>query len=490
MRVFHLEANPIDQELARRELLRTQPDVDWVSLPDRAAYLQALDGELPAIVLADRALPDLDGLDALDLLRLRSLSVPFIFVSAPVGEESAVEALKAGATDHVFKGRLQRLGPAVRRALTDLWIRREQELAERTLEAQRRLLRTLVDAIPDAVYATDERGRLTMANLAFLRETRTTADEVLGHSLADLALPPSLAGEAVADRALLGGDVRALFHERAAPQPEGGFRWSTTTKALLREPLGDYITGLVSITRDTTRQKELERELLDISSREQRRLGSDLHDDIGQQLSGILMMMGALKRDLARAAPSLVERIDQLHALQRAALESVRGMARGLCPVELAQGGLPFALEALVSQFTHLRQPACRLEVDGGPPAGLDDEAAVNVFRIAQEALSNAVKHSGAAQVSVRLRSRPGWMQLEVTDDGAGFASPPGSTQAGPSAGLGLHLMRYRAQRVGGDLEILPASPGAACPGTRVLLTLPLRQDAAESPHAHWMKSP
>ena len=489
MRVFHLEANPEDLERVHRELLRTQPDVEWVPLADRSSFLAALDEELPVLVLADRSVPGLDGLEALDLLRIRTLTVPFIFVSGSAGEELAIDTLKSGATDYVLKSRLQRLGPAVRRALTEMWARQEREQAERALDAQRRLLRTLVDAIPDAIYAVDDRGRLTMANLALLREARFTAAEALGRPLADLPLPPALAAEAVSDRALLGGDVGEVFRERADPQRDGSLRWRATTKALLREAHSDQVTGLVSITRDVTRPKELERELLDISGREQRRLGSDLHDDIGQQLSGILMMMGALKRDIAKTAPALLERIDQLHQLQRSALESVRTLARGLCPVELSQGGLPIALEGLVRQFIHLPQPLCRLEVSGGAPAGLSDEAAVHVFRIAQEALSNAVKHSGATQVVLRLQSRPGLLQLEVADDGKGMTMA--ATPAGhPAAGLGLQLMRYRAQMVGAELEFLQALPGAERTGTRVLLSLALRKDAGESPHAHWLETP
>jgi PAS domain S-box-containing protein len=486
MRVFHLEANPADLERVRCELLRTQPDAQWVPLVSRTAFLAALDEELPALVLADRTLPDLDGLEALDLLRIRTLTVPFIFVSGSAGEELAIDTLKSGATDYVLKSRLPRLGPAVRRALTEMWARQEREQAERALDTQRRLLRTLVDAIPDAIYAVDERGRLTMANLALLREARFTAAEALGRPLSDLPLPPALAAEAVSDQALLGGDANEVFRERADQQRDGSLRWRATTKALLREAHSDEVTGLVSITRDVTRPKELERELLDISGREQRRLGSDLHDDIGQQLSGILMMMGALKRDIARAAPELVERIDQLHQLQRAALESVRTLARGLCPIELSQGGLPIALEGLLRQFIHLPRPTCRLEVTGGAPAGLTDEAAVHVFRIAQEALSNAVKHAGANTVLVRLHSLPGLLQLEVTDDGQGIALAPPIT-GNTAAGLGLQLMRYRAQMVGAELEFLQTRPGTEQTGTRVLLSLALRKNAGESPHAHWM---
>ena len=162
-------------------------------------------------------------------------------------------------------------------------------------------------------------------------------------------------------------------------------------------------------------------------------------------------------------------------------------LARGLCPVELSHGGLPIALEGLVRQFIHLPRPVCRLEVSGGAPSGLTDEAAVHLFRIAQEALSNAVKHSGASTVLVRLQSLPGLLQLEVTDDGQGMtvATMPAGHR---DPGLGLQLMRYRAQMVGAELEFLQTRPGTERTGTRVLLSLALRKNAGESPHAHWME--
>ena len=99
------------------------------------------------------------------------------------------------------------------------------------------------------------------------------------------------------------------------------------------------------------------------------------------------------------------------------------------------------------------------------------------------------MKHSGATQVVLRLQSRPGLLQLEVADDGKGMTMA--ATPAGhPAAGLGLQLMRYRAQMVGAELEFLQALPGAERTGTRVLLSLALRKDAGESPHAHWLETP
>jgi DNA-binding NarL/FixJ family response regulator len=177
MRVFHLEMNLADAELIRCELLQTQPDLEWVVLQDRAAFMAELDRELPALVLADHAVTHLGGLEALDLLRIRSLYVPFIVVANSPGEALVIDTLMSGATDYVLKSRLQRLGPAVQRALIETRVRQHQELAERTLESQQRLLRVLLDSIPDAIYAVDESERLVMANPALLRQAAACVGE-------------------------------------------------------------------------------------------------------------------------------------------------------------------------------------------------------------------------------------------------------------------------------------------------------------------------
>ena len=166
MYVLHLEDDPLDAELVARELRLTQPDALLRQVATGAEYTAELEQRLPDMVLADYNLPTFTGLDALKLLRARSATIPFIFVSGSLGEELAIDMLKSGATDYVLKARLKRLGVAVDRALAEMRQREERQAVERALDDQRRLLRTLIDAIPDAIYAMDTDGNLIASNLA------------------------------------------------------------------------------------------------------------------------------------------------------------------------------------------------------------------------------------------------------------------------------------------------------------------------------------
>src|SRR5690606_4047094 len=130
---------------------------------------------------------------ALRILQERAPDVPFIFVSGSLGEERAIEALKSGATDYVLKDRLQRLPTVVARALTEARERRERREAEAALEAQRLLLGTLIDSLPDIVYATDRNGRITVVNQALLDTLGRPRKDVIGKRLTEVWLDEGVA---------------------------------------------------------------------------------------------------------------------------------------------------------------------------------------------------------------------------------------------------------------------------------------------------------
>ena len=193
-----------------------------------------------------------------------------------------------------------------------------------------------------------------------------------------------------------------------------------------------------------------------------------------------MMMLSALQRDLDKFAPAYASRVGRLHDLQRAALDSMRALARGLHPVALTMGGLGGALADLLQQYSHLGRPACRLEIVGTPSEDLDQSVAIHVFRIAQEALSNAVRHAGAAEIVVRLETSASGLLLQVTDDGRGGAGRTTDLGATGTRSLGLRLMNYRAQMIGGTVSVTSRDADGPARGTCVALAVPIR--AARSP--------
>ncbi len=190
-------------------------------------------------------------------------------------------------------------------------------------------------------------------------------------------------------------------------------------------------------------RRQLEEEILQISEREQRRIGQDLHDDLGQQLAGAWMMAEVLQRTLeAEKSPQSVAAQKMGELLQKA-LAQTRGLARGLHPIAPEQGGFTRALKNLAAQASELFRVKCRFECRES--AAIEDETAMmHLYRIAQEAVSNAVKHGRAKNIRIRLTKAA----LTITDDGSGMQA------TAKSAGMGLRIMRYRAEMTGGMLKV------------------------------------
>lgn len=200
-------------------------------------------------------------------------------------------------------------------------------------------------------------------------------------------------------------------------------------------------------------RRRLEKQLLSISDEEKRRIGADLHDGLGQYLTGIACLTTAL-RD--RLAPGSAE-ADQAHhiaGLVNEALDRTRMLARGLCPVKVEQSGLYAALQDLAYQAQQLHGVKCQFR-NGGPHLRFEPDTALQLYRIAQEAIHNAVRHGAADEIAVRLTVDGPSSRLTIEDNGKGFEPAPG----GHREGLGLHLMRHRSSLIGGTFHIQRRRP-------------------------------
>lgn len=196
--------------------------------------------------------------------------------------------------------------------------------------------------------------------------------------------------------------------------------------------------------------------LLTISDEEQRKIGADLHDGLGQHLTGIACLAAALRDQLkAEHSDGAAEKANHISGLVNAAIDMTRMHARGLCPVHVEQCGLHAALEDLVYQVQSLHNVQCRFE-NGGPPPEVEPEVALHLYRIAQEAINNAVRHGGANRIAVKLETAVPPLRLVVEDNGRGFnpAARPGN------GNLGLRLMEHRSAIIGGNFSINPAQGG------------------------------
>jgi PAS domain S-box-containing protein len=223
---------------------------------------------------------------------------------------------------------------------------------------------------------------------------------------------------------------------------------------------------VVMVATDITERKQLEREVMQVATRVQQRIGGDLHDGLGQQLAGIAMMLQGLARRTAGTDQSgLRGEVDEIVALVNAAIRSTRSLARGLSPVRPTREGLQEGFEELVNQV-HERH-GIRVHMDLRLPVELqlDENAATNLYRIAQEGVLNAARHAEAQNIHLRFRIAGSNVELLVIDDGKGF-DPQQFAR-----GMGLRIMRFRAQLLGGYLAV-ESRPGGG--GTTLVCRCPV----------------
>lgn len=203
----------------------------------------------------------------------------------------------------------------------------------------------------------------------------------------------------------------------------------------------------------------LERALLDSADRESRRIGQELHDNLCQHLLGAAFAAKALANSLPPGSSAAVE-AGEIARLVNSAVQQARDIARGLNPAELDAAGLMDALRDLT------QRPHCRLECEK-PVRMPDAEIARHAYRIAQEAVTNALKHSGAREIVVRLGEDEDAIHLQIADDGRGFARDEDVPQS-----IGIESMKIRARALGGRLSIDTPNGG----GTSVTFALPKRK--------------
>jgi signal transduction histidine kinase len=209
----------------------------------------------------------------------------------------------------------------------------------------------------------------------------------------------------------------------------------------------DLLATNTELGRTMEQRQQLERELLEISEREKRRIGEDLHDMVCQELTATALYLKSSAKQLAKESPPASASLDEAAQTVNRNVVVARELARGLQAVELTASGLKNALRDLAAQASENAGIKCHFKAARGVRVP-DDPVALHLYRIAQEAVTNAVKHSGAKNVLISLDRSPTHTCVSVSDDGKGFVIKK------RGKGLGLHMMRYRANALGGELKV------------------------------------
>ena len=229
----------------------------------------------------------------------------------------------------------------------------------------------------------------------------------------------------------------------------------------LLETLTERIGAQRNMEREMRERQHLERDIANIGDAERRSLGQELHDGVCQQVTAALLRCQTLGRQLERGgAPSGAD-FQTLSSLLAETIDDAHNVAQGLCPLEPDPDALAPALRALTKRTGEMAALHCDFHLAGEVHVS-DPSVAQHVYRIAQEALSNAVRHAHASRIRVELVANDGHLMLQVEDDGTGL--PPEL----PAGGMGLRNMAYRARIMEGEVTVRPAPGGGTCVTCRV----------------------
>jgi two-component system, LuxR family, sensor kinase FixL len=407
------------------------------------AGLIALKGNRHDVCLLDYRLGARTGLDLLREAIAAGVQTPIIILTGQDAPQVDLEAAELGAADFLLKDQLD---PVMLERVIRYSIQQAATLT--ALQKSHQRFRLLFERSMDAILISNDGGQFVEVNGAACR--------LLGLSREQL-------------REWKWSDALAKTLHSAAPQQPGRLGEMTFNKPNGERCFIEFASTQLapdlnlSILRDVTERRNLEREIQEISEREQRRLGQDLHDGLGQSMTGIAFLAKVLQQRLQARGVEEAEAAGNIATLINEALAQTRRLSRGLCPVVLDANDIEAALEQLAENLRTLFSISCELACD--PEIKIaDNTVAVHLYRIAQEAATNAIKHGGAKTILLSLAAKKSRLVLTIKDDGAGF-SPNGSK----GKGMGLRVMHHRGRMIGATVSVRAPKDG----GVIVTCSLP-----------------
>ncbi len=338
----------------------------------------------------------------------------------------------------------------------------ERKRTEQALYESRERIRAIFNVATDAIITIDQRGIITDANPATERMFGYAGGELIGQNVSILMPPPYRdEHDGYIKRYLETGKAQIIGvgREVTAKRKDGSvFPISLAVSEV------DHLLMFVGMIHDISARKELERYLAESRSDEKRYLSQELHDGLGSLMTGIAMLAQTLHLKMSRTGLPEADQVADLVKHIREAHEQVRRISRGLLPVEVVPGGLRAALRELAKRTSKADKLDCKLVVRGEVAIRSPNDA-THLYRIAQEAVSNAVRHGRPSEIVLGLEADGCLVRLSVRDNGIGIQESPDGRK-----GMGLRTMKYRAEQIGATLTVAPAESD----GTVVTCTYPI----------------
>jgi PAS domain S-box-containing protein len=441
-------------------------ELDGYAAVTAATFAEAIDRsdwDSIAAILMDRLLPD--GNAEAMLPRFRQLlsktpTIPIVIITGFPDVQGAIGALREGAYDYLLKPvNADALRASLRRIA-------EHRRAEKALREADERLRAIVQTSDDAIVGRSLHGIIETWNEGAERMYGYTRREMIGQSVVPI-VPADRLAEFEETNARIARGERVKPFETARVHKSGRIIPVSLSMSPIRDA-GGKVVGAATIARDISERKELQAEVLQVAEEEQRRIGQELHDSVQQELTGLGLLAQIIFEGAAGGLAVDVKLAERVAKGIAETNRKVRLLSRGLIPVEVHAQGLMSALAELATRTSQLCGLDCRFEC-GQPVELADGLTATQLYRIAQEAVNNVVKHAQATELGLHLSRQDDRLILRVVDNGIGI-----SDEDAAGKGMGLHIMAYRAGVIGGWVHVARTSPA----GTAVTCTVDLNHAA------------
>lgn len=352
------------------------------------------------------------------------------------------------ATRFLGEGNLQTRVPVQGKdeiaSLTKSFNKMAEELSQKTVSTS--YMDRILNTMPDALFVLNSEGKIQRLNQATLSLLQYQNTELLNQPIQTILVEHQLANPQN-PYSIYNHDIQSL---------ETSFITKNKEKVPVLFSSKRMEQQVIAVAQNISQLKQLQKEILNIAEREQQRLGQDLHDGIGQQLTGIAFLAKSLAQKLKEQHPSQAKIAEQINSLINEVIKDTRNLAKGLYPIELQQNGLQDAVDEFAQNLQKLFHIQCQThwKTQNTPPP----DQAIHLYRIIQEACHNALKHGKATKITISLHQDKQNSYLTIQDNGKGI--PPQLLTQKKYLGLGLHTMHYRAKIIGGHLEIHSAPQG------------------------------